>query len=213
MPAWKRFVAGSLSGALGAGSSNPFDLVKTRMQVPADMCEYTGLTNAFSTIMKGEGWKAFYKGVGASVCRDMLGSSVNLTVQSVASEWMAGPKTGPGPGCARHRAIITTAASSLWLSATNVRYRDIENALPFFTQLLLFLSPIAYPATMIPDSWRWLYAVNPMSTVISAFRFSLLGDDAALHPAWLVSVAVALLGCWTGILYFRHQEERFADAV
>ena len=56
VPAWKRLVAGSLSGALGAVSSNPFDLVKTRMQVPADMCEYSGLTNAFSTILKGEGW-------------------------------------------------------------------------------------------------------------------------------------------------------------
>ena len=109
--------------------------------------------------------------------------------------------------------LVTTLTSSLWLSATNVRYRDVENALPFFTQLLLFLSPIAYPATMIPDSWRWLYAVNPMSTVISFFRFALLGDDAAVHPAWIVSVVVALLGCWTGILYFRRQEDRFADAV
>ena len=109
--------------------------------------------------------------------------------------------------------LVTTLTSSLWLSATNVRYRDVENALPFFTQLLLFLSPIAYPATMIPDSWRWLYAVNPMSTVISFFRFALLGDDAAVHPAWIVSVVVALLGCWAGILYFRRQEDRFADAV
>ena len=109
--------------------------------------------------------------------------------------------------------LVTTLTSSLWLSATNVRYRDVENALPFFSQLLLFLSPIAYPATMIPDSWRWLYAVNPMSTVISFFRFALLGDDAAVHPAWIVSVIVALLGCWTGILYFRRQEDRFADAV
>ena len=66
---------------------------------------------------------------------------------------------------------------------------------------------------MIPDAWRWLYAVNPMSTVISFFRFALLGDDAAVHPAWFVSVAVAILGCWTGILYFRRQEDRFADAV
>lgn len=96
-PAWKRFVAGSLSGALGAVSSNPFDLVKTRMQVPADMCEYKGLTDAFTTICRGEGWKALYKGVGASVCRDMLGSSVNLTVQSVASEWMIKKEVFP-PG-------------------------------------------------------------------------------------------------------------------
>jgi solute carrier family 25 protein 34/35 len=113
VPAWKRFVAGSLSGALGAVSSNPFDLVKTRMQVPADMCEYTGLTNAFATILKGEGWKAFYKGVGASVCRDMLGSSVNLTVQSVASEWMIKKEVFPpgSPWLGGLSGVLSAAAS------------------------------------------------------------------------------------------------------
>ena len=113
VPAWKRFVAGSLSGALGAVSSNPFDLVKTRMQAPADMCEYTGLTNAFSTIMKGEGWKALYKGVGASVCRDMLGSSVNLTVQSVASEWMIQKEVFPpgSPWLGGVSGVLSAAAS------------------------------------------------------------------------------------------------------
>lgn len=113
VPAWKRFVAGSLSGALGAVSSNPFDLVKTRMQVPADMCEYSGLTNAFSTILKGEGWKAFYKGVGASVCRDMLGSSVNLTVQSVTSEWMIEKEVFPpgSPWLGGLSGVLSAAAS------------------------------------------------------------------------------------------------------
>ena len=113
VPAWKRFVAGSLSGALGAVSSNPFDLVKTRMQAPADMCEYTGLTNAFSTIMKGEGWKALYKGVGASVGRDMLGSSVNLTVQSVASEWMIQKEVFPpgSPWLGGVSGVLSAAAS------------------------------------------------------------------------------------------------------
>ena len=109
--------------------------------------------------------------------------------------------------------LAATLAASLWLLATNVRFRDVENALPFFMQIMLFLSPVAYPATMIPDAWRWAYAINPMSTVISAFRFTLLGDDAAFHPAWLVSVAITLIACWSGILFFRHQEDTFADAV
>ena len=85
-PAWKRFIAGCLSGAVGAVSSNPFDLVKTRMQVPASMCEYSNGVQAFRSICANEGWRTLYKGVGASVARDMLGSSVNLTVQSIASE-------------------------------------------------------------------------------------------------------------------------------
>ena len=68
------------------GSSNPFDLIKTRVQVPAAMCEYENGIVAFKRICAHEGWKTLYKGVGASVARDMLGSSVNLTVQSIASE-------------------------------------------------------------------------------------------------------------------------------
>ncbi|CEF97119.1 RmlC-like jelly roll fold [Ostreococcus tauri] len=85
-PAWKRFAAGCMSGAVGAVSSNPFDLIKTRMQVPAAMCEYENGFAAFKKICAKEGWKTLYKGVWASVMRDMLGSSVNLTVQSIASE-------------------------------------------------------------------------------------------------------------------------------
>ena len=85
-PAWKRFLAGTVTGALGAVSSNPFDLVKARMQVPAALSEYTGMTQAMRMIVRREGFGTFYKGVGASVTRDMLGSSVNLTVASMASE-------------------------------------------------------------------------------------------------------------------------------
>ena len=86
-PAWKRFAAGTLTGALGAVASNPFDLVKTRMQVPAAMSAYASALPAFRDIARREGLGTFYRGVGASVARDMLGSSVNLTTQSMASEW------------------------------------------------------------------------------------------------------------------------------
>ena len=86
-PAWKRFVAGTITGAIGAVSSNPFDLVKTRLQVPAAMSQYSGLTQAMRSIAKQEGLGTFYKGVGGSIARDMLGSSVNLTVQSMATDW------------------------------------------------------------------------------------------------------------------------------
>jgi len=86
-PAWKRFLAGTCTGALGAVASNPFDLVKTRLQVPAAISEYNGMKQCMRRIYKTEGFGTFYRGVGASVTRDMLGSSVNLTVQSLVSEW------------------------------------------------------------------------------------------------------------------------------
>ena len=86
-PAWKRFLAGTMTGALGAVASNPFDLVKTRLQVPARVSEYSGMRQAMVSIYEKEGARTFYRGVGASVARDMLGSSVNLTVQSLVSEW------------------------------------------------------------------------------------------------------------------------------
>ena len=86
-PAWKRFLAGTCTGALGAVASNPFDLVKTRLQVPAAISEYNGMKQCMCRIYKTEGFGTFYRGVGASVTRDMLGSSVNLTVQSLVSEW------------------------------------------------------------------------------------------------------------------------------
>jgi CRP-like cAMP-binding protein len=86
-PAWKRFLAGTITGALGAVASNPFDLVKTRLQVPAKISEYSSMRQAMVSIYEKEGARTFYRGVGASVARDMLGSSVNLTVQSLVSEW------------------------------------------------------------------------------------------------------------------------------
>ena len=86
-PAWKRFLAGTCTGALGAVASNPFDLVKTRLQVPAAVSEYSGMRQCMKSIYKTEGFGTFYRGMGASVTRDMLGSSVNLTVQSLVAEW------------------------------------------------------------------------------------------------------------------------------
>ena len=109
--------------------------------------------------------------------------------------------------------LVTVFAGGLWLSATNVRFRDVENGLPFLMQVLLFLSPVAYPASMVPDAYRWLYALNPMTTVVSGFRYALLGEDAALHASWLVSVGVSTVLLYFGLVFFRHQEERFADVV
>jgi len=109
--------------------------------------------------------------------------------------------------------MLSAIALGLWLSALNVQYRDVFHALPFFTQILMFLSPVAYPASLIPVQWQWLYNLNPMATVIGGFRWVFLEGQPApgVHNLGsIVVVAIALLG---GLYFFRWQEDRFADVV
>ncbi|HLF32022.1 MAG TPA: ABC transporter permease [Xanthomonadales bacterium] len=109
--------------------------------------------------------------------------------------------------------MLNATALGLWLSAMNVQYRDVFHALPFFTQILMFLSPVVYPASLIPEKWQWLYNLNPMATVIGGFRWVFLEGQPApgMHNLGsIVVVTVALLG---GLYFFRWQEDRFADVV
>jgi lipopolysaccharide transport system permease protein len=110
-------------------------------------------------------------------------------------------------------AAVTAFAVGLWLSALNVRYRDVRYTLPFIVQVWLFASPVAYPTSLVPEAWRPIYALNPMVGVIDGFRWALLGDVPAPGPGFWVSVfvVVALLG--GGLAYFRRMERSFADAV
>lgn len=110
-------------------------------------------------------------------------------------------------------AILTALALGLWLSALNVQYRDVNNALPFFTQVLMFVSPVAYPSSVIPEKWQWLYACNPMATVIDGFRWVLLDGQPGLGTYNVVSVIVVLIALMGGLYFFRWQEDRFADVV
>ena len=139
-PPWKRFLAGTVTGALGAVASNPFDLVKTRLQVPASMSEYVGMRQAMASIAEKEGVRTFYRGVGASVTRDMLGSSVNLTVQSLVSEWFVSnhvltpgsPALGAISGiCSAAAAVavmqpIDTSRAYVYLNPT--KHKDVMRA-------------------------------------------------------------------------------------
>jgi lipopolysaccharide transport system permease protein len=110
-------------------------------------------------------------------------------------------------------AILTALAAGLWLSALNVQYRDVRYTIPFLTQLWMFLTPVAYPASLVPEKYRPLYGLNPMVGVIEGFRWALLGTDA---PDWKLmavsagAVAVLLTG---GVFYFRRMEKTFADIV
>ncbi|MCU0633193.1 MAG: ABC transporter permease [Methanolinea sp.] len=109
-------------------------------------------------------------------------------------------------------ALVTSLAVGLWLSALNVKYRDFQYTVPFIIQLWLFASPVVYPASLLPESVRFLYGLNPMAGVIEGFRWSLLGTGMP-GAMMLVSVGVVVLLLITGIFYFRRMEQYYADVV
>lgn len=112
--------------------------------------------------------------------------------------------------------ILATATSfsvGLWLSAINVKYRDVRYTVPFLTQLWLFLTPIAYPSSLVPEKWRFIYGLNPMAGVVEGFRWALLGksnQDWYLISASVIIVIVLMIG---GLIYFRRMERTFADII
>jgi lipopolysaccharide transport system permease protein len=110
-------------------------------------------------------------------------------------------------------ALAAALGVGLWLSAMNVQFRDVKYAVPFVSQLWLFVTPVAYPSSMVPDSWRILYALNPMVGVVEGFRWSLLGAESAPGPLIAVSMAVTLVLLVSGTYYFRRMEKSFADVV
>lgn len=110
-------------------------------------------------------------------------------------------------------AVMTALGVGLWLSALNVRYRDVNHTVGFLTQVWLFATPVAYPSTIVPERWRWLYGLNPMAGVVEGFRWALLGKAApnsSLLFFTLLAVILILIG---GLYYFRRMEDSFADVV
>jgi len=110
-------------------------------------------------------------------------------------------------------AVATALAVGLWLSAMNVQYRDVRYTIPFLTQFWLFITPIAYPSSLVPEGWRVLYGLNPMAGVVEGFRWALLGTENAPGPMLAVSVAVVVALLIGGLYYFRRMEKSFADVV
>jgi lipopolysaccharide transport system permease protein len=109
-------------------------------------------------------------------------------------------------------AFCTVLAVGLWLSALNVKYRDVRYVVPFLVQLWLFATPIAYPSTLLDEPWRTVYGLNPMVGAIDGFRWSLLGTRS---PGWsaVVSACSAVVMLLAGLYYFRRMEKVFADIV
>jgi lipopolysaccharide transport system permease protein len=110
-------------------------------------------------------------------------------------------------------ALITSLGVSLWLAAMNVQFRDVRYTIPFLTQVWLFMTPIAYPSSLLSEPWRTLYGLNPMAGVVEGFRWALLGTDTAPGKMIIVSSMVALILLIGGAFYFRRMEESFADVL
>jgi lipopolysaccharide transport system permease protein len=109
-------------------------------------------------------------------------------------------------------AVGAALAVGLWFSALNVRYRDVRYAVPFLAQFWLFVTPVAYPSSLVPARWQALYGLNPMAGVVDGFRWALLGEPAPA-PLLLVSVAATVVLLIGGMFYFRRMERSFADVA
>jgi homopolymeric O-antigen transport system permease protein len=110
-------------------------------------------------------------------------------------------------------ALVASLGVGLWLSALNVKYRDVRYVVPFITQFWLFVTPIAYPSSLLHEPWRTLYGLNPMVGVVEGFRWALLGTKTAPGPIIAVSSLAAVIILVTGAFYFRRMEKTFADVV
>jgi lipopolysaccharide transport system permease protein len=110
-------------------------------------------------------------------------------------------------------AMVTALGVGLWLSAINVRFRDVRYIVPFLVQIWMFATPIAYSSSLLPEKWHNLYALNPMVGVVDGFRWILLDTATAPGPSMIISSVVAVVMLVTGAFYFRRMERRFADVV
>lgn len=150
----------------------------------------------------------------ASVSSYLLDAAIAMVVLVVAASWAGLSVT--------YRALLmgplavavafVAFAFGCWLAAVNVRYRDVPHAVPFLMQVWLFATPVAYPVTSIPDSWRWVMHLNPVAPLVEGFRWALLGSE--MEPSRVISsAALTFVVFVAGVVYFRRSEHAFADWI
>ncbi len=111
-------------------------------------------------------------------------------------------------------AFLASFGAGLWLSALNVQYRDFRYVVPFMVQFGLYISPVGFSSSIIPEKWRMLYFLNPMVGVIDGFRWVILGDAFPVYwPGLALSTVLTLLMFICGLIYFRNMERSFADVI
>ena len=109
--------------------------------------------------------------------------------------------------------FVFTLGLGFWFAALYVKYRDVRHFIPFIVQLGLYVSPVAFSSSVIPQRWRLLYSLNPMVSVIDGFRWSLLGTAQLYLPGVVTGAGLALVLLVTGVLYFKKTERQFADLL
>jgi lipopolysaccharide transport system permease protein len=111
-------------------------------------------------------------------------------------------------------ALAAAFGAGVWMAALNVKYRDFRYIVPFMVQFGLYVSPVGFSSSLVPEKWRLLYSLNPMVGVIDGFRWALLGGEARLYlPGFALSVGLTLVLLWAGLRYFRRVENTFADLI
>lgn len=111
-------------------------------------------------------------------------------------------------------AFLASLGPGLWITALNVKYRDFRYVIPFIVQLGLYVSPVGFSSSVVPDKWRLLYSFNPMVGVIDGFRWCILGGQSTIYwPGFGFSLVVTALFLWLGISQFRKLEKTFADLI
>lgn len=111
-------------------------------------------------------------------------------------------------------AFAASMGVGLWLAALNVEYRDFRYIVPFIMQFGLYISPVGFSSSIVPEQWRLLYSLNPMVGVIDGFRWAILGGDSKIYwPGFTLSLALVVLLLVSGIWYFRKMERTFADVI
>jgi lipopolysaccharide transport system permease protein len=111
-------------------------------------------------------------------------------------------------------AFVASLGPGLWITAVTVRYRDFRYVLPFLAQFGLYVSPVGFSSSVIPERWRLLYSVNPMVAVIDGFRWCILRGEAPIYwPGFLMGAGVSVALLWLGIRQFRRTERTFADLI
>ena len=110
-------------------------------------------------------------------------------------------------------ALLAALSIGIWLSALNVKYRDVGYVVPFLLQIWLFVTPVAYSSSIVPEEWRALYGLNPMAGVIDGFRWALFTEGSPPITTTLTSAAVVAVLLVSGLVHFRRTESQFADVV
>ncbi|MEL6495019.1 MAG: ABC transporter permease [Cyanobacteria bacterium J06623_7] len=111
-------------------------------------------------------------------------------------------------------AFAAALGVGLWLATLNVQYRDFHHLVPFLVQFGLYISPVGFSSSLVPQQWRLLYSLNPMVGAIDGFRWAIIGGDSAIYvPGFILSVSLVILLLLSGIWFFRRMERTFADVI